>query len=258
MTPPPADPRDLRFAAPRLRRAALVTGGARGLGRAMALRIAAEGRDVVIADLLEEQGKQTAKEIVALGQRAIFCSTDVTVEAEIQAAVDAGVNAFKRLDILVCAAGILGLEAPFHEQSAEQFSRVMSINVHGAYHAHQAAIPHMLEGGWGRCVTITSGARAGSPTQVPYAVSKGAVYSLVQSLGNAYSSQGVFVNGVEPGRALTDMVVPRFSAEHIADPGNPLGRYSDPEEVAEVAEFLCSERNTYTTGSVWSVKGATG
>ncbi|MBT3343653.1 MAG: SDR family oxidoreductase [Gemmatimonadetes bacterium] len=257
MSPPP-DPRELRFAAPRLRRAALVTGGARGLGRAMALRIAAEGRDVVIADLLEEQGQQTAKEIVALGQRAIFCSTDVTVEAEMQAAVDAGVNAFKRLDILVCAAGILGLEAPFHEQSAQQFSRVMSINLHGVYHAHQAAIPHMLEGGWGRCVTVTSGARAGSPTQVPYAVSKGAVYSLVQSLGNAYSSQGVFVNGVEPGRALTDMVVPRFTAEHIANPGNPLGRYSDPEEVAEVAEFLCSERNTYTTGSVWSVKGATG
>jgi NAD(P)-dependent dehydrogenase (short-subunit alcohol dehydrogenase family) len=89
-------------------------------------------------------------------------------------------------------------------------------------------------------------------------VSKGAVCSLLNSLGNAYSKEGVFVNGVEPGRALTDMVVPRFSAEHIANPGNNLGRYSDPEEVAEVAEFLLSERNTYTTGSVWSVKGATG
>ena len=80
---PPDDPRDLRFAAPRQRRAALVTGGARGLGRAMALRIAAEGRDVVIADLLEEQGKKTAKEIAALGQRAIFVLTDVTIEDEV-------------------------------------------------------------------------------------------------------------------------------------------------------------------------------
>ena len=252
------DPKELRFAAPRLRRAALVTGGARGLGRAMAMRIAAEGRDVVIADLLEEQGKQTAKEIAALGQRAIFCLTDVTIEEEVHSAVEAAIQAFKRLDILVCAAGVLGLEAPFHEQSAKQFSKVMSINVNGVYHAHQAAIPHMREGGWGRCVTITSGARRGSPTQVPYAVSKAAVYTLVQSLGNAYSAEGVFVNGVEPGRALTDMVVPRFSPEHIANPGNPLGRYSDPEEVAEVAEFLCSERNTYTTGSIWSVKGASG
>ena len=249
---------NLRFAAPKERRAALVTGGARGLGRAIAMRLAEEGRDIVIADILEDQGRQTAKDIVGLGQRAVFAFTDVTLEAEVQDAVDMAMNAFKRLDILVCAAGILGLEAPFLEQSSQQFGRVMAINVHGVYHAHQAAMPHMLAGGWGRCVTITSGARKGTPTQVPYGVSKGAVFSFINSLGNAYSKGGVFVNGVEPGRALTDMVVPRFSPEHIADPGNPLGRYSDPEEVAEVAEFLLSERNTYTTGSVWSVKGATG
>ncbi len=224
----------------------------------MAMRIAAEGRDIVIADLLEEQGQQTADDITALGQQAVFCRTDVAVESEVKAAVDTAVDAFNRLDILVCAAGVLGIEAPFHEQSAEQFSRVMSINVHGVFHAHHAAIPHMLEGGWGRTVTITSAARFGSADKLPYAVSKGAVFSLIQSLGNAYAKEGVFVNGVEPGRALTDMVVPRFSAEFLADPGNPLGRYSDPEEVAEVAEFLCSERNTYTTGSVWSCKGASG
>lgn len=235
-----------------------MTGGARGLGRAIAMRLAEEGRDVVIADILEDQGRQTAKDIVALGQRAIFAFTDVTLEEDVRETVDKAMAAFQRLDILVCAAGVLGLEAPFHEQSAAQFGKVMSINVNGVYHAHQAAIPHMLEGGWGRCVTITSGARNGTPVQVPYAVSKGAVMSFIKSLGNAYSKQGVFVNGVEPGRSLTDMVVPRFSAEHIADPGNPLGRYSDPEEIAEVAEFLLSERNTYTTGSVWSVKGATG
>ena len=248
----------LRFAAAKERRAALVTGGARGLGRAIAIRLAQEGRDVVIADVLEEQGRQTAKEIVSMGQRAIFAFTDVTVEAEVQEAAQTAMTAFKRLDILVCAAGILGVEAPFHEQSAQQFNRVLGINLNGVYHAHQASIPHMLAGGWGRCVTITSGARNGSPNQVPYSVSKGAVLSLIKSLGNAYAKEGVFVNGIEPGRALTDMVVPRFSAEHIADPGNPLGRYSDPEEVAEVAEVLLNERNTYTTGSVWSVKGATG
>ena len=249
---------NLRFAAPKERRAAIVTGGARGLGRAIAIRLAEEGRDVLIADVLEDQGRQTAKEIVALGQRAIFAFTDVTVESEVQDAVDTAMTAFKRIDILACAAGVLGLEAPFHEQSAQQFNRVLAINLNGVYHAHQAAIPHMRGGGWGRCVTITSGARNGAPNQVPYAVSKGAVFSLIKSLGNAYSKEGVFVNGIEPGRALTDMVVPRFSPEHIADPGNPLGRYSDPEEVAEVAELLLSERNTYTTGSVWSVKGATG
>ncbi len=93
---------------------------------------------------------------------------------------------------------------------------------------------------------------------MPYGVSKGAVWSFVQALGNAFPSRGVFVNGVEPGRALTEMVVPRFSQEHLANPGVPIGRYSDAEEVAEVIEFLASERNTYTTGAVWSAKGASG
>ena len=106
-------------------------------------------------------------------------------------------------------------------------------------------------------MTITSGARRGSPKQVPYSVSKGAVYSFIGALGSAWAKQNVFVNGVEPSRSLTDMVVPRFSEEFLADPGVPIGRYSDPEEIAEVIEFLCSERNTYTNGAVWNVKGAT-
>jgi 3-oxoacyl-[acyl-carrier protein] reductase len=249
---------NLRFAAPKERRVALITGGARGIGRAAAIRIAEEGRDIVIADVLSEEGAKTVADIESLGQEAIYLETDVTDEAAVRATVDTTIERFGRLDILVCCAGILGWEKPFLEQTAEQFIKVMAINVHGVYHAHQAAIPKMLEQGWGRCVTMTSGARHGSTNQVPYGVSKGAVYSFVGALGNAWPKQNVFVNGVEPGRALTDMVVPRFTEEFLKDPGNPIGRYSDPEEVAEVIEFLCSERNTYTTGSVWSVKGATG
>jgi NAD(P)-dependent dehydrogenase (short-subunit alcohol dehydrogenase family) len=248
---------NLRFAAPKEHRVALVTGGARGIGRAAALRIAEEGRDIVIADLLD-LGHEVVKEVEALGQRALYSQTDVTDEAAVGSLVEQTVNTFGRLDILVCCAGILGKEAPFLEQSAAQFDKVMKINLYGVYYAHQAAIPHMLKQGWGRCVTITSGARHGATNQVPYGVSKGAVFAFIAALGNAYPKQNVFVNGVEPGRALTEMVVPRFTPEFIANPGNPIGRYSDAEEVAEVIEFLTSERNTYTTGSVWSVKGATG
>ena len=248
---------NLRFAAPKERRVALVTGGARGIGRAAALRIAEEGRDIVIADLLD-LGHDVVKEVEALGQKAVYIPTDVTDEAAVQSLVEQTVATFGRLDILVCCAGILGKEAPFLEQSVAQFDKVMKINMYGVFHAHQAAIPHMLTQGWGRCVTITSGARHGATNQVPYGVSKGAVYAFIAALGNAYPKQNVFINGVEPGRALTEMVVPRFTPEFIANPGNPIGRYSDPEEVAEVIEFLSSERNTYTTGSVWSVKGATG
>ena len=249
---------NLRFAAPVERRLAIVTGGARGLGRACALRLAEAGRDVVIADVLDDQGAATVAEIEEMGQQARYFQVDVTDEAAVHAMVDESAAIFGRVDILVCCAGILGIEAPFLEQSAAQFDKVMRINLYGVYYAHQAAIPHMLKGGWGRCVTITSGARHAATNQVPYGVSKGAVYSLVGALGNAHPKEGIFVNGVEPGRALTDMVVPRFTPEFIANPGNPLGRYSDPEEVAEVVEFLCSERNTYTTGSVWSVKGQSG
>jgi len=249
---------NLRFAAPKERRVAIVTGGARGLGRASALRIAEEGRDVVIADMLDEQGEAVVKEIEALGQAATYVHTDVTDEAAVHAMVNGAAERFGRVDILVCCAGILGWEKPFLEQTAAQFEKVMKINLFGVFYAHQAAIPHMLKGGWGRCVTLTSGARQGATNQVPYGVSKGGVYALVAALGNAYPKENVFINGVEPGRALTDMVVPRFTPECIANPGNPIGRYSDPEEVAEVIEFLASERNTYTTGSVWSVKGSTG
>lgn len=249
---------NLRFAAPRERRAALVTGGARGIGRASALRIAEEGRDIVIADVLDAEGQQTAADIEALGQRAVYIHTDVSDEAAVYAAVAQTLEAFGRLDILVCCAGTLGKEIPFLEQTAEMFDRVMKINVYGVFYAHQAAIPHMLKQGWGRCVTITSGARLGATHVVPYGTSKGAVWSFVAALGNAFPKEGVFVNGVEPGRALTEMVVPRFSAEFLANPPVAIGRYSDAEEVAEVVEFLASERNTYTTGSVWSCKGATG
>ncbi len=246
----------LRFAAPKERRVAIVTGGARGIGGASALRIAEEGRDIVIADL--EDASEVVGQIEALGQKALYLKTDVSDEAAVHNMVARAVETFGRLDILVCCAGILGKEQPFLDQPSTLFNKVMTINVYGVYYSHQAAISHMLKQGWGRCVTITSGARHGSPNQVPYSVSKGAVFSFVNALGNAYPKEGVFVNGVEPGRALTQMVVPRFSAEHLANPGVPIGRYSDAEEVAEVVEFLTSERNTYTTGSVWSCKGATG
>jgi 3-oxoacyl-[acyl-carrier protein] reductase len=249
---------DLRFAAPIERRVALITGGARGIGAATALRLAEAGRDIVIADVLPAEAAQTVAQVNALGQRALFIHTDVADPAAVQSLAAQAVAEFGRLDILVCCAGIFGKEIAYLDVPPDLFDKVLKINVLGVHYAHQAAIPHMLRQGWGRCVTITSAARLGATHNVPYGVSKGAIWSFVQALGNAYPERNVFVNGVEPGRALTEMVIPRFSKEHLDNPGVPIGRYSDANEVAEVIEFLASERNTYTTGAVWSVKGASG
>ncbi|PJF47333.1 MAG: SDR family oxidoreductase [Chloroflexi bacterium] len=249
---------NLRFAAPKERRLAIVTGGGRGIGAAAAIRLAEEGRDIVIADLDEAEAAETLAAIEALGQRALFIKTDAADEVAVHAMVAQAVETFGRLDILICCAGIFGRETPFLEMTSDYFDRIMKVNVYGVFYCHQAAIPHMLRQRWGRCVTITSGARLGATHNVPYGVSKGAVWSLIMALGNAYPNQGVFVNGVEPGRVLTQMVVPRFSKEHLENPGVPIGRYADAEEIAEVIAFLASERNTYTTGAVWSVKGASG
>src|SRR6266536_1326691 len=130
---------NLRFAAQKERRVAVVTGGARGIGRACALRIAEEGRDVVVADVLD-MGNDVVKEIEALGQKAIFVKTDGSDEASVRALMAKAMDTFNRLDILVCCAGIFGKEVPFVDQTADIFDRVMKINVYGVFYSHQAAI----------------------------------------------------------------------------------------------------------------------
>ncbi|MFN8517411.1 MAG: SDR family oxidoreductase [Thermomicrobiales bacterium] len=239
-------------------RVAIVTGGGRGIGLASALRLAGAGRDVVIADV-GEFGRGAAEQVAALGRRARFVQTDVTDQAAVRALVDETVRDFGRLDILVNCAGVLGREEGFLERDDKEWHRVIDINLHGTYHACRAALPPMIAQGWGRIVTISSGARRGAPQLAPYAVSKGAVVSLMRSIANAYAKDGVLANCVEPGRALTEMVVPRFTPEFLANPpGVAIGRYSSADEVAVVVNYLCSEENTYTVGAVWRVGGTAG
>lgn len=239
-------------------RVAIVTGGGRGIGLAAALRLARSGRDVIIAEV-GDHGQAAAEQVAALGRRARFIRTDVADPEAVRALVDATLAEFGRVDILVNCAGVLGREMPFLERPDEEWRRVLDVNLHGVYHACRAILPSMLAQGWGRIVTISSAARRGAPLQAPYATSKGAVVSLMRSIANAYARQGVLANCVEPGRALTEMVVPRFSPEFLAHPpGVAIGRYSDADEVAVVVDYLCSEENTYTVGAVWRVAGNAG
>lgn len=243
---------------PNQSRVAIVTGGGRGIGLASALRLAEAGRDVVIADI-GEFGQEAADQVAALGRRARFIATDVTDQSSVRALVDETLREFGRLDILVNCAGVLGREEPFLERDDDEWHRVINVNLHGVYHACRATLPHMLTQGWGRIVTISSGARRGAAQLAPYATSKGAVVALMRSIANAHAKDGVLANCVEPGRALTEMVVPRFTPEFLANPpGVAIGRYSSADEVAIVVNYLCSDENTYTVGAVWRVGGTAG
>ena len=236
-------------------RTAIVTGGSRGIGRATALRLAEDGCAVVIADV-RPAGADVAAEIVRLGGRARFTATDVAVCAAVKALVAETVDAFGSVDVLVAAAAVLGEEHPTATVPLDEWHRVLEINLTGMLHCCQAVLPYMVESGWGRIVGISSHARYGSPVRAPYAVSKAGVAGLIGSIAHEYARDGVLANCVDPGRVLTDMIVPRFDAEYLANPpGVAIGRLAQPAEIADVIAFLASERNTYAVGALWEVTG---
>ena len=236
-------------------RVAIVTGGARGIGQATAVRLAADGCAVVIADVLDA-GAAVAGEIVAGGGRARFIETDVADRGSVAALVDATEKTFGTVDALAAVAGILGDEHEVAGVPEAEWNRVLAINLNGVLHCCQAVLPGMAGQGWGRIVAVTSYSRNGSPQYAPYAVSKAGVVALIASIAHGYARSGVLANCLQPGRAITDMITARFDEEHLADPpGVAIGRYAQPEEMAEVIAFLCSERNTYAVGAVWDSSG---
>jgi NAD(P)-dependent dehydrogenase (short-subunit alcohol dehydrogenase family) len=247
----------LRFAAPVEPRVAVVTGGAKGMGRACALRLAEAGRAIAVVDLNEALARETVDAVVASGgtARAFLCN--VADPEAVERTVTRIKDDFGRLDILVNAAGIIGKDLPLLETPIQMWRDVLDVNLSGTYYMSRAVVPHMLERQWGRIVNFTSGAREGIPTLVPYAVSKAGIVPITRAFAAAFTGQGILVNAIEPGRVLTDMVVTRVPEEVVRRPGNPIGRYADPEELAEVIAFLCSEANTYASGGIVPVKGGT-
>jgi len=186
----------------------------------------------------------------------MFVQTDVSDRSSVEDLVSRTLAEFGRLDILVASAGILGPQKPILETSDAEWESVLATNLLGVLHACRFALPPMVDQGWGRIVTLSSAARLGAPLFAPYAASKGAVVALVRTIAREFADRGVLANCVEPGRVMTEMVTSRFSAEYVeAPPDVPIGRYADPSEVAEMVAYLCSERNTYSTGAVFEVTG---
>ena len=237
---------------------ALISGGARGMGAEEARLFAAEGAKVVLGDVLEEEGQQVEAEIAETGGEAVFIRLDVTSESDWQGAVDTALERFGKLDILVNNAGIFD-RALVHEQSEENWDRVMDINGKGVFLGTKAAIPAMREAGGGSIVNISSVAGLiGSMASTAYNASKGAVRLLTKSTAVQYAPEGIRCNSVHPGPIETKMLDEVYpNAETRAQRQNaiPIGRLGRMEDVAKGVLFLASDEASYMTGSELVIDG---
>ena len=237
---------------------ALISGGARGMGAAEARLFAAEGAKVVLGDVLHEEGQQVEAEIAEAGGEAVFVPLDVTSESDWRNAVDTAVGRFGKLDILVNNAGIFN-RAFIHEQTEEDWDRVMDINGKGVFLGTKAAIPAMREAGGGSIVNISSVAGLiGSMASTSYNASKGAVRLLTKSTAVQYAKEGIRCNSVHPGPIETpmlDLVYTSPEAREQRRDAIPMGRLGNMDDVAKGVLFLASDEASYMTGSELVIDG---
>ena len=238
---------------------ALISGGSRGMGAAEAEMFANEGAHVVIADILENEGRKTASKIAATGARCLFKRLDVLQASDWEAAVGTATSAFGKLDILVNNAGVTS-RMMLLETSEPEWDRVMDINTKGTFLGIKTAIPAMKYSGGGSIVNISSqmglvGADYISPQ---YQASKGAVRILTKSVAIQYASDNIRCNSIHPAPIETDMTADiRDDADSFQDMLRriPMGRYGKPEEVAYAVLYLASDESSFVTGSEVVVDG---
>jgi 3-oxoacyl-[acyl-carrier protein] reductase len=234
---------------------ALITGGSRGIGAAIAKRLAADGANVAITYTKgADAAASVVKEIERAGQKAIAIQADATDAGAVEAAVEKTVATFGRLDILVNNAGT-ALPKKFEETTLEELDRLIDVNVRGVFVATQAALKHMKSGGRIIMIGSSAGERALVPGLVPYSATKGAVKMFTQGLSREVGSRGITVNNVEPGPIDTDLnpaagdwAIPQKAA-------TALDRYGRVEEVAALVAFVAGPESSYITGANLTVDG---
>jgi 3-oxoacyl-[acyl-carrier protein] reductase len=236
-------------------RRAIVTGGASGIGRAIVLALAAEGCQVAIAD---RAGPERMEEVAAAarGGRAFPVGVDVADEAQVLAMFDAALPRLGGLDILVNNAGIL-LDRPLLDTTAEEFDRLIAVNLRGAFLVGREAIRAMTRQGGGRVINVASElAYLGRENCSVYCASKGGVLSMTRSWAREFAPR-ILVNAIAPGPTDTPMLGPgSTSPETLAKEAlNPLGRIAQPEEIAAAAVFLAGSGATFMTGQCISPNG---
>jgi 3-oxoacyl-[acyl-carrier protein] reductase len=234
---------------------ALITGGSRGIGAAIAKRLAADGANVAITYTKgADAAASVVKEIERAGRKAIAIQADAADADAVKAAVEKTVTTLGRLDILVNNAGT-AVPKRFEETTLEELDRLMDINVRGVFVATQAALKHMKSGG--RIISIGSavGERALTPGLVPYSATKGAVKMFTQGLSREVASRGITVNNVQPGPIDTDTNPATGEWAVPQKAFTALGRYGHVDEVAALVAFVAGPESSYITGANLNVDG---
>ncbi len=237
-------------------RAAIVTGGARGIGHAIATRLLQSGASVALWDRDEAALAIAKAELSALGP-VHTAVVDLTDLAGVQKAAESTAAAFRRIDILVNNAGIAGTNSKTWEADPADWRRVIDINLNGPFYCCHAVIPHLLKGGYGRIVNIASIAgKEGNPNAAHYSASKAAVIALTKSLGKELATSGVVVNCVTPAVIETD-ILKQLTQQHIDYMLSkiPMNRFGQKQEAAALVAWLCSEDCSFTTGAVFDLSG---
>lgn len=230
---------------------ALVTGAGSqiGYGKAICLTLAAEGCDIIAADIDLNGAKQTAAQVEALGRRSLAVKVDVTKQASVDAMVVKALKKFGRIDILVNNAGASSQERPFMEMTPEDWNFDIGVNLLGQIRVARAVLPHMLARKYGRIINTSGG--QGVPGISIYGAAKGGVVQFTKALAREVGSQGVIVNAVGPGLGKTGLTyrAPREMLEGEKQ-ASVLKRLCEPSDVAPVVAFLASDKCSYMTGQL--------
>jgi 2-hydroxycyclohexanecarboxyl-CoA dehydrogenase len=240
-------------------RVAVVTGGGSGMGRAICRQLAGQGHRIGVLDIDGDGATAVAAEITGSGGTATAAVVDVSDRAAIETALDEVRSALGPVEIMVTSAGIEGF-TEFLDITAEAWDRMMAVNLTGTFHCLQAAVPDMIEAGWGRIVTISSSsAQSGTQRMSHYVASKGGVIAFTKALALDLASKGITVNTIPPGVIDTPMMRRPIDAGTMNVDAviarAPLGRLGTPEDIAAACVFLCSEEAGYITGQQINVNG---
>ncbi|MCP3735918.1 SDR family oxidoreductase [Sphingomonas sp. RP10(2022)] len=234
-------------------RTAIITGGASGLGKAVAARIVAEGGRVALWDMNAQTLAAAKAEVGATHTVAL----DVSDQAAVERAAAESLAALGQVDVLVCSAGITGATVPVHEFPLDSWRRVIDINVNGLFYCNRAIVPTMLAQGYGRIVNVSSVAgKEGNPNASAYSASKAAVIGFTKSLGKELAGKGVLANAITPATFESPILdqMPQSQVDYMRSK-IPMGRLGEVSESAAMVCFMASEECSFTTAATFDTSG---